>query len=126
MFVQPDNLVPLYSEEDCSDLQVTKPEDMKTVSATQHKIHPYKTFKQGQPAVTKEVGVSLKTSIAQRKQAVMHMLARLDIAGKSIPANEQKTGSNARSKAHIHEFVVKSTAFYFLTFPKPTQNSVCT
>ena len=124
MFVQPDDVVPLDSEEDRSDLQLTKPKDMKILSAAQHKIHPYKTFKRGQPSVRKEVDVSLQTSAAQRKRGVMHTLARLDIAGKSIPANEQKVGSYAGFQAHIHEFVVKSTAYFFLTFPKPPQKSV--
>ena len=71
MLVHPDDVVPLDSEDDRSGLQLTKPEDMKTLSFAQHKIHPYKTFKQRQPAVRKKVGVSLQTSDAQRKQAVM-------------------------------------------------------
>ena len=70
-----------------SGLQLTKPEDMKTVSSAQHKIHPYKTFKQRQPAVRKKVGVSLKTSDAQGKHLKLSC-TRLDIAKKSIPANE--------------------------------------
>ena len=54
----------------------------------------------------------------------MHVLARLDIAGKNMPPDEQKVGSFTGFQANTHEIVVKSTAYYFLTFPKPPQKSV--
>ena len=116
--------MPLDSEEERSDLQLTKAEYVKTLSAAQHKIYPYKTFKRGQPAVRKEVDVSLQTSDEQRKQAVMHTFSSFGHCRESIPANEQKVGSYTGFQAHVHDFVVKSTAYYFLTFPKPPQKSV--
>ena len=124
-----------YFTEACHDPQISalasllfsfitgKRTSFKT-SNSQHKIHPYKTVKRGQPAVRKEIDISLQTSDEQRKRGVMHVLARLDIAGKNIPADEQKVGSFAGFQANIHEYVVKSTAYYFLTFPKPPQKSV--
>lgn len=124
MFVQPDDVTSMDSEEGRPILQLTKSEDLKDLSTLQHKIHPYKTVKRGQPAVRQEIDISLQTSDEQRKRGVMHVLARLDIAGKNIPADEQKVGSFTGFQANIHEYVVKSTAYYFLTFPKPPQKSV--
>ena len=124
MFVQPDDVEPVDSEEDRSVLQLAKSDDVKNMSTSQHKIYPYKTFKRGQPAVRKEIYISLQTSDAQRKRGVMHTLARLNIEGENVPPSEQKVGSIAGFQANIHEYVVKSTAYYFLTFPKPPHKSV--
>lgn len=124
MFVQPEYITPIESEKDRPILSLAKSDDVKNLSTSQHKVHPYKTVNRGQPAVRKEIDISLQTSDEQRKRGVMHALARLDIEGKNIPSNEQKVGSFAGFQANIHEFVVKSTAYYFLTFPKPPQKSV--
>ncbi len=124
MFIQPDNVVGVQSEEDRPSLQLTKSADALSLASSQHKINPYKTFQRGQPAMRKEIDISLQTSDEQRKKGVMHVLARLDIAGNNVPPNDQKVGSYGGFQANIHEFTVKSTAYYFLTFPKPPQKSV--
>ena len=124
MFVQPDDVMVTDTAEDRPILNMAKSDDMKNVSTLQHKVLPYKTMKRGQPGVRKEVDISLQTTDEQRKRGVMHTLARLDIAGKNVPAHEQKIGSFAGFQANIHEFVEKSTAYYFLTFPKPPHKSV--
>ena len=124
MFVQPDDVAAIDSREDHSPLQLVKSDDLKNTSTEQHKIHPYKTVKRGQPALRKEIDISLQTSNEQRKRGVMHALTRIDMAGNAIPAAKQKVGSFAEFQANIHKRTKKSSAHYFLTFPKPPQKSV--
>lgn len=93
MFIQPDDFAAIDSREDHSPLQLVKSDDLKNTSTEQHKIHPYKTVKRGQPALRKEVDISLQTSNEQRKRGVMHALTRIDMAGNNIPAAKQKVGS---------------------------------
>ena len=103
---------------------MVKSDDLKNTSTEQHKIHPYKTVKCGQPALHKEIDISLQNSNEQRKRGVMHTLTRIDVAGNDIPAAKQKVGSFARFQANIHKRTKRSSAHYFLTFPKPPQRSV--
>ena len=76
-------------------------------------------MKRGQPALRKEIDITLQTSNEQRKRGVMHALTRIDMAGNDIPAAKQKVGSFAGFQANIHKRTKKSSAHYFLTFPKP-------
>lgn len=124
MFVQPDDVEAVHFEEDRPILQLAKSADAHSLANSQHKINPYKTFKRGQPAVRREIDISLQTSDGQRKRGVTHVLARMDIAGNDVPTNNQQVGSYGGFQANLHEFTVKSTAYYFLTFPKPPQKSV--
>ena len=81
-------------------------------------------MKRGQPALRKEVDISLGSTDEQKLRGAMHALTRIDNAGHDIPPAEQSVGSFAGFQASTHKRITKSSAYYFLTFPKPPQKSV--
>ena len=103
---------------------MVKSDDLKQVTSEQLKVHPYKTVKRGQPEVRTEVDTSLPTSCGQRKRSAVHSLARTNNAGHNIQVPDQKVGGFTGFQAKIQGNVTKSSAHYFLTFPKPPQKSV--
>ena len=122
MFVQTENL--LSSSSDSSKLTLAKPKDLKNITTEQHHFEPYKTMKRVHLLSRPEVDISLKNTKDQRMRGMIHSLARLDASCHCLPPETQQVGAFTGFQSCIHKGVVRSKAYYFLTFPKPPQKSV--
>ncbi len=121
MFVQPEDTDTYVATASHSALQLANANELKVIAASQHSVQPYKTFKRGTPAIRSVVNITPHNTNEQRHKLVVHSLSRLDSDGNSIPADTQTIGAFSGFQARIRKRVVKSKAYYFLTFPKPPQ-----
>ena len=55
---------------------------------------------------------------------MIHSLARLDASGHCLPPETQQVGAFTGFQSCIHKCVVRSKAYYFLTFLKSPHKSV--
>ena len=124
MFVQPEHVTIRCSLENRSPLSFPKKSEMKDLCISQNIVTPYKTIKQGKPAVRSEINIEPSHTEEQRKMLFIHALARLNDDGKHHEARDQLIGLFSGFCASIKPNGIKSKPFYFLTFPKPPHKSV--
>ena len=97
---------------------------LKEIAAGMQKHDRYITHKRGEPPVKNRVQPSLGGIKPQRKRSVIHSLVRANSAGERPVANDQKIPSFAGFQALISAPVVKSKAYYFMTYSEPPKKAV--
>ena len=97
---------------------------LNEIAAGMQKHDRYITHKRGEPPVKNRVQPSLGGIKPQRKRSVIHSLVRANSAGERPVANDQKIPSFAGFQALISAPVVKSKAYYFMTYSEPPKKAV--
>jgi hypothetical protein len=81
-------------------------------------------MKRGEPSVRPEINVNPSDTKDQRKRLIIHALARLKDDHSNHEPENQEIGAFGGFYADILERGVKSTPFYYLTYPQPPKKSV--